>query len=297
MARSASPLRLTDFGVQANKTGFSPDSCRHIISVLQDSPPFEQENIANAFNIDNSNSVDKLLATASKLLRELGTLPEQTISDIKKELSGTKMRKLRMKPNDFEQVLSLWLEGESEEIIFSELPSVKRSKMKPKIQQWVTGLTELSEWDSEFDRFTDIVSAVFENFLPWLMRACDYLSSIASGWSTGIDWQEWAGMLEKGVNSKWAVEVINKDAPSSRKAIVIVGSELPAAYLTEADPLGIASIKNDLIFRHQVEDIFLNLARQFDSFEAVRNDLINLYKWLWEQANLPIRDIFDVSTS
>ena len=135
-------------------------------------------------------------------MRTLGTLPEQPNNEIKKELSGKKVKKLRMKPNDFEQVLYLWLEGESEEKIFSELPSVKRSKINPKIQQWVLGLTEFSDWDAEFDRFTDIISAVFINFLPWLMRTCDYLSSIAAGWSINIDWQEWAKMVEKGVNSR-----------------------------------------------------------------------------------------------
>ena len=211
LARAASPLRLTDFGEQANKTGFSPESCRRIVSVLQNSPSVEQRNLFDLLDVENSNSMTRIVATASKLLRELGTLPEQQFGDLKKELSGTKVKRLRIKPDGFGHVLTLWLDGESEEIIFSELPSVKRSKIQPKVQQWTTGLSEISDWDSEFDRFTDLMSSVFENFLPWLMRACDYLSTIAQGWSTDIDWQSWAEMVEKGVNSRWAIEAINKE--------------------------------------------------------------------------------------
>ena len=164
-------------------------------------------------------------------MRELGTLPEQPVSDLKKELSNTRVRRLRVKPDDFENVLRLWLQGESGEMIFSQLPSVRRSQLRPQVQEWAIGLSEVSEWDSEFDRFVDLMSAIFENFLPWLMRACNYLSSIASGWSTDIDWQEWAEMVEKGVNSKWAIEALNKDAPTSRKAVVIVGGAITYCVL------------------------------------------------------------------
>ena len=294
LAKAHSPLRLTDFGQQANKTGFSPDSCRRIVLVLQSSPPYQTENLFDLLGEESFNLTRLLVSTASKLLRELGTLPEQPNHDLKKALSGTKVRRLRVKPEDFENVLTLWLEGEYEEIIFSELPSVKRSKAKerPSINQWIGGTSEISDWDAEFDRFTDLISAVFINFLPWLMRACDYLSTISQDWSTNINWQEWADMVEKGVSSRWALEAVDKEAPVSRKSLFIVSSALPSIYLTEADPLGIASIKNDLNFRQQIESIFLNLINQYSDAEALRNDIVAVYKWLWKQANLPIRDIF-----
>lgn len=296
LAKAYSPLKLTNFGEQANKTGFSPDSCRRILSVLQGSPPFELEDNLNLLNHNHSNTMNRVVAVASKLLRELGTLPEQTFNDLKKALSGQRVNRLRVKPNDFDNVLTKWLEGEPEEKIFSELPAVQRSQAKgrPPINEWIEGVSEISDWDLEFDRFTDLMSEVFINFLPWLMRACDYLSIIAQDWSTNINWQEWAEMIEKGVHSKWSLEAANKDAPASRKALFIVSSALSSVYITEADPLGIASIKNDLIFRQQVEVIFLNLVRQFNDVEALRNDIVALYKWLWEQTNLPVRDIFAV---
>ena len=293
LARASSPLRLTDFGEQANKTGFSPDSCRSIVSVLKG--PYSVHQLT-LINNENNNLTSQIVATASKLIRKLGTLPEQSFNDLKKLLNRKRVNHLRVKPDDFEIVLEMWLQGEYEEIIFSNLPAVKRSKARgrPKISQWVEGVSEISDWDDEFDKFTEFISAVFVNFLPWLMRACDYLSTISQGWSTNIDWQEWADMIEKGVNSKWSLTAIDQDAPVSRKALFRVSSALPSDYLTEVDPLGIASIKNDLIFKQQVESIFLNLVGQFNNSEALRNEIIALYKWLWEQANLPVRDIFEV---
>ena len=99
-------------------------------------------------------------------------------------------------------------------------------------------------------------------------------------------------MTEKGVNSKWALEAINKDVPVSRKSLCIVGSALPSIYITQADPLGINSIKNDLPFRYMVEDLFLSLVAQFNDYDALSKEIVYLYKWLWEQASLPVRDIF-----
>lgn len=293
LARAFSPLKLTSFGEQANKTGFSPESCRLIVSVLQDCSPFEAINL-NLFEESSFISTSQLVATASKLLRELGTLPEQPFNDLRKELSGKRVKLFRVKPDDFENVLELWLTGESEEMIFSGLPAVRKSKAKgrPHINQWMAGVSDLSDWDVEFDKFTDFISGAFVNFLPWLMRACDYLSAVSQGWSTSINWQEWAAMTEKGVNSKWALEAINKDVPVSRKSLCIVGSALPSIYITQADPLGINSIKNDLPFRYMVEDLFLSLVAQFNDYDALSKEIVYLYKWLWEQASLPVRDIF-----
>lgn len=292
LAVSNSPLRLTNFGEQANKTGFSPESCRKIVNFLRKDSPF-QRNILEQLGKNNPFYIEQLVKTASQLLINLGQLPEQPISELKKLLDGKRVNKLRVKPKDFELVLSLWLEGESEELIFAELPTVKRSKQKPHIQEWTTGLSELSKWDDDFDKFIDFVTTILKNFLPWLMRACDYLCNVADGWSKEINWQQWSEMLEKGVNSQWAIEAMNKEVPVNRKVVVIVGKELLANMdFSENDLLGLNLIQQNPSFRQQIERIFLNLAEQYDESEAWKNEIINCYKWLWEQANLPIRDIF-----
>ena len=178
LARAASPLQLTPFGKAANATGFSPQSCRRIAAFLQE-----------------KHVVDELTGLADDLLRALGTLPEQTNQDLRKVLS-TQRSRFPVKPNDFRQVLDLWLGGAPLEHIFAVLPYVLRSSKQPKIQAWLAGADNASGWDTEFDKFVDFTGAVLGGYLPWLMRACGWLSTYVGGWATQVEWRQWAERLE-----------------------------------------------------------------------------------------------------
>lgn len=182
LAMAASPLRLTPFGQSANTTGFSPQSCRRIVAFLQE-----------------QRVVEDLAGLASDFLHTLGTLTEQTHQDLRKVLS-TKSSRFSVKPNDFQRVLESWLGGEPLEVIFAALPYVQRSSRQPKIQEWLLGASQVPGWDAEFDKFVDFTRAVFEGFLPWLMRACGWLSAYTGGWSTQVDWRQWADRLESRVD-------------------------------------------------------------------------------------------------
>lgn len=287
LARAASPLHLTDFGIEANKTGFSPESCRHIVEILRQERQETLLTLLHEFQY-------RVSSIGAELLRSLGTLPEQTHGNLRKAIS-TQGKGLCVKSSDFESVLSLWLSGESPEYIFTTLPYAQRSKKTPRIQEWRAGLIDLSNWDADFDKFVEFISAVFENFLPWLMRGCSYLSTFAPGWSETIDWQLWAEMVEKGVDSKWAVEALNQDAPASRKTVVIMGRKLPSAYLTVVDPLGITSLKNDLGVRQYIERVFQDTIREVGGSESLEaSEIAGLRNWLWRQADLPIKEIADL---
>jgi len=187
LAMTASPLRLTPFGQAANATGFSPQSCRQIATFLQQSRGRGGATLTDLANL------------ASNLLSALGTLPEQTYQDLRKVLK-TQSSRFSVKPNDFQRVLESWLSGRPLEYIFAELPYVVRSTRKPKIQAWLSGSSEASGWNAEFDKFVDFTNAVFGGFLPWLMRACGGLSMFTGGWATQIPWGQWADRLESRID-------------------------------------------------------------------------------------------------
>jgi len=93
-------------------------------------------------------------------------------------------------------VLDLWLGGAPLEHIFAALPYVLRSSKQPKIQAWLAGADNASGWDTEFDKFVDFTGAVLGGYLPWLMRACGWLSTYVGGWATQVEWRQWAERLE-----------------------------------------------------------------------------------------------------
>jgi helicase len=177
-AAAASPLRLTPLGEAANTTGFSPNSCRRIVKFLR--------------KRDNSGD---LVAVSAKLLRNLGTLPEQTNSGLKKVLTA-KSSRFCVKPEDFGPLIELWLQGTSRESIFASLPYVQRSSIKPRIEDWLKGSKGNSGWDPVYDNFTDFISSVVEGFLPWLMRSCRRLGPHVGGWAEKVEWLQWAEIIE-----------------------------------------------------------------------------------------------------
>ena len=178
LARVASPLQLTDFGKAANATGFSPDSCRRIVAFLR--TPIREVNI---------------VTLSAAMLRELGTLPEQTNRELRKIVTGQRTQ-FRIKSDDIEGVIEGWLNGHRREDIFAGLPSVQNSTITPKIERWLEGQVGAQKWDEHFDKFTEFAKTVIEEFLPWAMRACSRLSAFAGGWSEAIDWADLARRVQ-----------------------------------------------------------------------------------------------------
>jgi len=183
LAMAASPIRLTPLGEAANTTGFSPKSCRRIVKYLR--------------NTDNNGDV---VAVSAKLLRNLGTLPEQTNGSLRKVLT-VKGSRFCVKPEDFDSLIDLWLKGTSREKIFASLPYVQRSSIKPGIEEWLKGSKANSGWDAVYDNFTDFIRTVVEVFLPWLLRSCRRLSPHVGGWADKVQWLLWAEAIETAGNS------------------------------------------------------------------------------------------------
>jgi ATP-dependent DNA helicase len=179
LAMAASPIKLTEFGEVANKTGFSPDSCRQILRVLKSQHPMHDP-----------------VTQMRVLLEALGALPEQTNAELKKMLSG-KTTRFSVKRDDLSKMLALWLSGERHDEMFQSLPFVRRSSRKPTIEEWLSGSLFESSWDTEFDKFVEFTTGIFEGFLPWLLRACGWLSDFAGDRWSETDWASLAKSLER----------------------------------------------------------------------------------------------------
>jgi len=157
-AVAASPLRLTPIGEAASRSLFSPESCRTIIQVLGSLPA--------------SNEFEEI---AAYLLTELGGIPEQHNSDWSKIVSTSGSRFV-VKRDDLQDVLSAWRTGVALPQIFAGLPSVRRSKAKDNVSEWLAGRRRSENWSNNFDKFADFIDAVVEIFLPWVLDACANLS-------------------------------------------------------------------------------------------------------------------------
>ncbi|HEY0073670.1 MAG TPA: hypothetical protein VGB77_06170, partial [Abditibacteriaceae bacterium] len=207
--------RLSDLGRAANESELSLTTCRLLISTLQSlkSAALPQ------------NQTHRIAFISAQLLRALGTCPEQSHADLKNVLLSRRSR-FCVKPGDFEMVLQLWLRGESPASIFRTLPFTQRSSRQINIDEWVEGEASREQaaasWQNELDKFVDFSRHVLEVFLPWMLRAAERLAPFAEA-ETLINWPQAARFIEAGVDSDWALQMLQKNAPGTRKSWATLG--------------------------------------------------------------------------
>jgi helicase len=245
-ARAASPLHLTELGVAANETGFSPSSVRDILGFLR--------------NWKTRSGAPTLLAFAVRALTDLSSLPEQSSEELRK--AATKNARPVIKPKDFEPVLAGWLSGKELETMFQSLPSVIGARTQTTIDEWLSGNAAGSIWDGRYDKFADFVSTVLEAYLPWVLRACAVLSPFVGPQLRDCDFRLWADMVEYGVDTRWAAAARSEGAPASRPVIVAVGRQWPAQMSLPNDPLGLVPLANDW-GQNAANEAFAELTRRF----------------------------------
>ena len=261
LARAASPLHLTPFGEVSMRSGFSPDSSRQITKVLQEmTSEFDEDQLAN------------------QLLLLLGSLPEQSSNKLRKELEKESTRS-RVRKDDLPYVLRSWKAGQPPEVIFANLPSVRRSSITPNIDIWLSGSASMSKWDSEFDSFMDIHKSAIVEFLPWVLRACNTFKTLIGGWTLDVDWEFLACYYEYGVDTRWAVNAHRADAPASRVALTLIGRIWPSQYVDGLDPLGLNALKEADFFR-QIETAFKRLIADHGESSPISSELARLRGWL-----------------
>ncbi len=178
-AERNSPLRLTNFGVVANKTGFCPRSCLKIVSALA--------------NLEENASAEVML---SNLLLRLVDLAEQPVNKFTESLSKPKSRYC-VKKEEIPQIVEKWVQDVALQKIFAELPHWSTSKRSVPLDDWLQGRAGFSSWDEQFDAFTTFCIEVIGKFLPWLLRACAMLSPFGNSYAQVLDWNSYADQIDK----------------------------------------------------------------------------------------------------
>lgn len=179
-AVSASPIHLTDLGLAANMSLFSPSSCRRIIALLsqiQEPKGFEE--------------------MAAFLLSNLGDLPEQNDPKWKKTMERNQAS-FMVRKNDVLSLIVGWRLGVPIIELFASLPKVLGSTVSDEFLEWEQGKINSELWAARFDKFSDFISGVFEEFLPWLFQGCDFLWPF-SGPIIQIDWQDFISVTEETI--------------------------------------------------------------------------------------------------
>ena len=206
LAVVASPARLTPFGEAANATGLSPRTVRQLRSVLSDLS-------------GGGASRGDLLDISVLLLTSLSDAPEQRNVELRKAVANPKSRPI-VKLEDLRLVLNGWLQGKSVEVLFSEIPSNRRSTRQPNLQAWLRGVSTDSSWYDQFTKFNDYLSDCFEFFLSWLLNAAHRVAELDG--HPERPWLDWARHVELGVDNNWAVRLLDDEIILERE----VGREM-----------------------------------------------------------------------
>lgn len=166
-----SPVQLTPVGEAANRSGFSPVSCRLMLEFLA------------------ADSFDEGPALYASLLRQFNDIPEQSSDALRKIcLGGRHLNPVKV--SDLEAVLTDLLDGMDLRTVFDRLPSRRKSTAQP------------DSVESQFEEFVSLVDGIVANFLPWLLRGLGSLADFGSLEAALTDWSEMARAIEQKLNER-----------------------------------------------------------------------------------------------
>lgn len=171
MATRNSPVALTELGIAANLSGFSPTTVRTLVSFLRRS--------------DLPNEVADMVAAS---LEHCAEVPEQTSHYLVKLVTKERHKQF-VKRSDLHGVVAAWLSGQSTRGIFEDLPTFQKTS------------SNADSIEVEFEKFVGFVDSVLRSFAPWLMRALDTLKAFGSEDTKSFEWRQVAVRLEQRENS------------------------------------------------------------------------------------------------
>ncbi len=166
LAVQNSPVSLTELGIAANRSGFSPATVRAIVAFLN------EENLPTEPHL--------IMAVA---LHRVALSPEQNSAYLRKIFSKERHNSF-MKKEDLSSTLLSWVAGMTPRDIFEQLPQFKKSKSAPE------------SVEKQFEDFVGFSDSVLRSFCPWLMRAIDTLKSFGNEQAQRVDWRMLAQALE-----------------------------------------------------------------------------------------------------
>jgi helicase len=161
-----SPVALTELGIAANRSGFSPNSVRKLVEFL---------------NIETLSFVpNELVAIA---LKQFANLPEQSNAYLIKICEKESHRQF-LKIADLADVANSWLTSKSPREIFESLPTFTTTKSNSETVE------------TQFEYFVGFIDSVMRSFAPWLLRSMDVLKAFGTESVQNFDWRNLAEKLE-----------------------------------------------------------------------------------------------------
>jgi hypothetical protein len=139
-------------------------------------------------------------------------------------------------------------------------------------------------------------SIVFEGFLPWILWSCGYLSATLDR-PMRREWEKWSELVERGVDSDWANEVLNANAPGGRCSAALVGRFWPDECKDEIDPIGVKFLAQREYFDAIVTAFQDAYDRAGVDGNASSQDIQKLQTWFWNRAGLSLTARFGLSRS
>lgn len=159
-----SPVRLTPLGAAANRSGFSPATCRHMTSFL------------------GAAQFHEGVALYEKLLKHFYDIPEQNDDNLRKILSGANHKNV-VKASNLQKMLSGVLERKDLREVFESIRP-RASKAQPDYVE------------RQFEGFAQLVESVVGHFLPWLLRGLHTLAPFGSPVASQVSWSAMARDIE-----------------------------------------------------------------------------------------------------
>ena len=248
LAVAASPVRLTKFGEAASSSGLSPSTARRLRQALGTLG-------------DGQGGRSSLVTISAALLKSLGDVAEQSNPDLRKAVQRPRSVPV-VRMNELEAVLSRWFSGEPIDDIFAQLPSNLRSSRRPTLQAWLQGVIEESTWTDHFAKFYDFMDNCIEFFLPWVLRSARGLAELDS--LPDRPWNDWARFAELGVDSIWAVLLLEEGLVSERALARRVGKRLDDLPIVSEHTVGEVLFEEVGIGRTAAENV-LELYGQWDN--------------------------------
>lgn len=85
--------------------------------------------------------------------------------------------------------------------MFAELPSVKKSKARESVSEWLAGEQLSENWSGNFDKFVYFIDTVLEQYLPWLLEACAALA-IGTEDTAQPPWPEFIAIVDQVLKAR-----------------------------------------------------------------------------------------------
>ena len=122
--------------------------------------------------------------------------------------------------------------GLEQTAIFVNMVASRKTTVKPKLEEWISGWEEPTEWDRRLDQLNQYLNDIVGYRLPWICRSISAISQFSTvDWVKSESWGTVAEMLENGVDTQWALTALKHRGCPARSVIGPAGRADESQFL------------------------------------------------------------------